>query len=73
MKPLTRLPETLAQIDSERTGYVSIDMNNAAPEIAAGEYLWPRLVAGALVVLDDYGFRRDGVAGPHLWQAGTAS
>ena len=52
-----RVPETLAQIASERVGYASIDMNSAAPEIAAGEFLWPRLVAGALVVLDDYGWR----------------
>jgi hypothetical protein len=27
-----------------------------APEIAAAEYFWDKLVSGAVVVLDDYGF-----------------
>jgi hypothetical protein len=31
-------------------------MNVAAPEIAAGEYFWPKLVSGAAIVLDDYGW-----------------
>jgi O-methyltransferase len=56
------VPDTLAQIDSEEICYASIDMNNVAPEIAAGEFLWPRLVSGAIVVLDDYGWR------PHINQ-----
>ena len=51
-----RVPATLDQVDSDRIGYASIDMNNATPEIAAGEFLWPRLVSGGLVVLDDYGW-----------------
>jgi O-methyltransferase len=51
------VPETLSQIDSDEIGYASIDMNSAVPEIAAGEFLWPRLVPGAIVVLDDYGWR----------------
>jgi hypothetical protein len=57
-----RVPDTLKEIDSDRIAYVSIDMNIAAPEIAAGEFLWPRLVKGAVVVLDDYGWR------PHIGQ-----
>ena len=51
------VPDTLPQIDTDRVAYASIDMNCVAPEIAAGEYLWPRLVPGAVVVLDDYGWR----------------
>ncbi len=31
-------------------------MNNAALEIAAINYFWDRLVPGAPIVLDDYGF-----------------
>jgi hypothetical protein len=31
-------------------------MNCVGPEIAAIEYFWPRLVHGALVILDDYGW-----------------
>ena len=30
-------------------------MNIAAPERAALEHFWPKLVSGAVVVLDDYG------------------
>lgn len=52
-----RIPDTLPQIASERIAYVSMDLNCAQPEIAAGEYLWPRMLPGAVVVLDDYGFR----------------
>ncbi|MFO1081941.1 MAG: TylF/MycF/NovP-related O-methyltransferase [Reyranellaceae bacterium] len=51
------VPSTLAEIRSDRIAYVSIDMNCVAPEIAAGEFLWPRLVPGAVIVLDDYGWR----------------
>lgn len=36
--------------------FLSIDMNCAAPEIAAARFFWPHLLPGALVVLDDYGF-----------------
>jgi O-methyltransferase len=49
------VPETLPQLQSEKICYVSIDMNAAAPEIAAAEYVWPRMITGALMVLDDYG------------------
>ncbi len=31
-------------------------MNNAAPEIAAATYYWDRMVPGAPILLDDYGF-----------------
>ena len=49
------VPETLPQIDSDRICYLSLDMNSAEPEIAAMRHLWPRLAAGAIVLLDDYG------------------
>lgn len=50
-----KVPETLKQIESDRIAYLSIDMNNAAAEIAAAEYLWDRMVNGSVIVLDDYG------------------
>ena len=34
--------------------YLSIDMNCVAPEIAAAEYFWHKLVPRAVIVLDDY-------------------
>lgn len=52
-----RVPETLAEMQaSEKVAYVSIDMNVAAAEIAAADFLWPRLVPGGLMLLDDYGW-----------------
>lgn len=52
-----RVPESLAAMAaSERVAYASIDMNVAAAEIAAADFLWPRLVPGAPLLLDDYGW-----------------
>jgi hypothetical protein len=31
-------------------------MNCVAPEIAAAKFFWPNLVAGGIIILDDYGF-----------------
>lgn len=50
------IPGTLSQVTAEKVSYLSIDMNCVAPEIAAAEYFWDRLVSGAVMVLDDYGF-----------------
>ena len=50
------VPDTLEQVKSERIAYLSLDMNAAAPEVAAAEYFWPRMVSGAVMVLDDYGW-----------------
>ena len=51
------VPDTLTQVDIQKVAYLSIDMNIAAPEIAAITFFWDRLVTGAVVVLDDYGFK----------------
>ena len=52
-----RVPETLSALaQSPRIAYASIDMNVAAAEMAAAEYLWPRLAPGAPMLLDDYGW-----------------
>jgi O-methyltransferase len=51
-----KVPDTLSAVDIPRVSYLSIDMNIAKPERAAIEHFWDRLVPGALVVLDDYGF-----------------
>lgn len=50
------VPDTLPFVTSERIAWLSIDMNNALPELAAVEWFWPRLVPGPIVVLDDYNF-----------------
>lgn len=50
------VPDTLPQVDSKRVCFLSIDMNCVAPEIAAAEFFWDKLVSGGIVILDDYGF-----------------
>lgn len=50
------IPDTLSQIDSSQIAYLHIDMNCTIPEVAALEFLWDRLVSGAVVLLDDYAY-----------------
>ena len=52
------VPDTLPLVKAEKVCYLSIDMNCAAPEIAAGEFFWDKLVTGAVIVLDDYGWNK---------------
>jgi hypothetical protein len=49
------VPSTLPQADTAAVCYLHIDMNCVAPEVAAINYFWSRLVPGAIVLLDDYG------------------
>ncbi len=50
------VPDTLGQVDTNKIAYLSIDMNVVAPEIAAMEYFWDRIVPGGVLIHDDYGF-----------------
>lgn len=52
------VPDTLPEVDAEKIAFLSIDMNTREPEIAAAEAFWERLSNGAVVVLDDYGWRK---------------
>ena len=53
------VPESLSQIsDSTRVAYLHIDMNCAAPELAALEFFRNRMVPGGVILLDDYGWVR---------------
>jgi len=52
------VPETLRLANAERVAFLSIDMNAREPEIAAAEHFWDRLVPGAAMILDDYGWRK---------------
>ena len=53
-----RIPESLSRVTSDKVSFLSIDLNNAAPEIAAAEFFWNKLVPGASIVLDDYGWKK---------------
>ena len=50
------IPDTLPQCDVKKICFLSIDMNNVVPEIAAMEYFWDKIVINGMVILDDYGF-----------------
>jgi Macrocin-O-methyltransferase (TylF) len=52
------VPSTLSTADIGMVAYLSLDMNNATPEIAAVNYFWDKLQPGAPILLDDYGFVR---------------
>jgi len=52
------VPDTLDQVKAEKVCYLSIDMNCVMPEIAAAEFFWDKLVSGAVMVLDDYGWKK---------------
>ena len=50
------VPETLSGVRPEKVAFLSLDMNCAAPEVAAAKYFWDKLATGAVIVLDDYGW-----------------
>ncbi len=52
-----RVPDTLEGISISKVAYLSIDMNVASAELAALEHFWDKLSIGAVVVLDDYGWK----------------
>jgi hypothetical protein len=56
------VPDTLPYVKAEKVSFLSLDMNCEAPEIAASEFFWDKLVSGAVMVLDDYGW------GGHIMQ-----
>jgi O-methyltransferase len=51
-----RLPDSLSGVETGPIAYLSVDLNSAAAEIASVTELWPRVVPGAVIVLDDYAF-----------------
>lgn len=51
------IPETLSQVQAERIAFLHIDLNCAAPEVAALQHFWPRISPGAVVLLDDYAYQ----------------
>jgi hypothetical protein len=50
------LPDTLKDAPLDKLAYLSMDLNNASSEQVVIEQLWDRLVPGAIVLIDDYGF-----------------
>ncbi len=52
-----KVPDTLNAVAIDKVCYLSLDMNVAEPELAALAHFWPRLVQGAIVLIDDYGWQ----------------
>lgn len=51
------LPGSIENSHIEKVAYLSIDLNSAFFEKASVERIWDRVVEGAYIVLDDYGWR----------------
>lgn len=54
------IPESLRDIplnDQKPFGYCHIDMNCVFPEIELIKWVWPRMVSGGRILLDDYGWQ----------------
>ncbi|MBM4231622.1 MAG: class I SAM-dependent methyltransferase [Gammaproteobacteria bacterium] len=52
------LPDSLASHGDLRITFCQIDLNSASADLATFESIYPRLIDGALVIFDDYGFNR---------------
>lgn len=52
-----KVPEVLAEVAPEKIAFMHLDLNNAEAEIGALEVLFERMVPGAVLVLDDYGWQ----------------
>lgn len=50
------LPETLDQACPQQIGYLNLDLNSVRAELAVLERLFDRVVAGGVIVFDDYGW-----------------
>lgn len=51
-----KVPDVLAHTAPEKIAFMHLDLNNADAEIGALEVLFDRMVPGAILVLDDYGW-----------------
>ncbi len=54
------VPECLDMVKTDRVAYLHLDMNAVVPEVEALKYFRSKLVPGAMVLLDDYGYAGGG-------------
>jgi hypothetical protein len=50
------IPERFGEVEGSRFCFVHIDVDLSRPTRAALEFFYPRMVAGGLILCDDYGF-----------------
>jgi hypothetical protein len=48
------IPDVLPSVQASPVAFLHLDLNCAGPEAAALAYFWPRMHAGAVVLMDDY-------------------
>ena len=48
------VPDSLATQPIASVSFLHLDMNCAAPEVAALKYFWPKMTKGGFVLMDDY-------------------
>jgi hypothetical protein len=51
-----RVPEILSSIAPQKISFLHLDLNSAEAEIGALEILFERMLPGAILILDDYGW-----------------
>jgi O-methyltransferase len=51
-----KIPDILSVVSPSKIAFMHLDLNNASAEIGALEVLFDRMVPGAVLVLDDYGW-----------------
>ncbi|MDP2705008.1 MAG: TylF/MycF/NovP-related O-methyltransferase [bacterium] len=51
------VPDTLSQVKTPAICFLHLDMNAAAPELAALDFFWEKISKGGIVLFDDYGFK----------------
>ncbi|MEK9967851.1 MAG: hypothetical protein VW600_01860 [Ferrovibrio sp.] len=52
------VPDSFAQGLPDKVAFAQLDLNVAAPELAALEIIHERMVPGGMIVFDDFGFKR---------------
>ena len=50
------IPQSLKEVTSNKIAFLHLDLNCAPPEVEALDYFWPKLVRGAIVLMDDYAY-----------------
>jgi len=50
------VPDVLSTVNIENVSMLSIDMNNAVPEVEATKYFYEKLVPGGIILYDDYAY-----------------
>jgi O-methyltransferase len=51
-----KVPDVLKQVAPEKIAFMHLDLNNAEAEVGALDVLFERMVPGAVLILDDYGW-----------------